>query len=72
VKPNPRMIKVGSLALALAMILARQSLANADKDFTWHSSYICSIEVPEPAPKDLSSLAKIKAVSEKKGFKKDE
>jgi hypothetical protein len=71
-KPNARIMKVASLPLALAMILAWQCLAAADKDFTQHPSYICSIKVPEPAPKDLSSLAKIKAVSEKKGFGRDE
>ncbi len=59
--PNARVMKVSSLGLALAMILAWQSLAAADKEVSHHPSSTCSIKVPEPEPRDLSSLAKIKA-----------
>jgi uncharacterized membrane protein YkoI len=60
---NGRCMKVGSLALALAMILAWQSLAAADRDASQRPGDTCSIKVPEPEPKDLSSLANIKANS---------
>lgn len=67
-KPNVRLMKVWSLALALAMVVVWQGFALAKSDMDQNSGgqhplYACSIKVPEPEPKDLSSLAKIKADS---------
>lgn len=64
--PKSCLMKVGSIALTLALVIAWQGFARAGKDSDekfneLHPSYACSVKVPEPEPKDLSSLAKIKA-----------
>lgn len=64
--PKACLMKAGAIALALALVIAWQGFARAGKDSDeefneQHPSYSCSVKVPEPEPKDLSSLAKIKA-----------
>jgi hypothetical protein len=65
-KRNTELLAVGSLVLVLAMTIAWQGLALAGNNSDRNSedrrpSYACSVKVPEPEPKDLSSLAKVKA-----------
>jgi uncharacterized membrane protein YkoI len=64
--PKACLMKVGGIALALALVVAWQGLALAGKDSDERfndrrESYACSVKVAEPEPKDLSSLAKVKA-----------
>jgi len=64
----PELLRVGSIALALAMVVVWQGFALAKDDVAQnsgaqHPSYACSIKVPEPEPRDLSSLAKVRADS---------
>lgn len=63
---HARLMKVGSIALTLALLIAWQGLARARTDSDQksddrHPTYTCSVKVPNAEPKDLSSLAKIRA-----------
>ena len=66
--PHARLMKMASIAITLALVIAWQGFARAGKDSDEksndrHPSYACGVKVPDPEPKDLSSLAKIKADS---------
>lgn len=64
--PRAFPMRASGIALALALVMMSQGLARAAKDSNErfndrHLSYACTVKVPEPEPKDLSSLAKIEA-----------